>query len=96
MYKRQIVDSTTSTPYLLNPIQYGADVVVHSTSKYINGSGDAISGIIIDLSLIHISKILHIMKLFAVSVVFYFIWECFMKAWNGERVWTVSYTHLCQ
>ena len=43
-----IVDSTTSTPYLLNPIQYGADVVVHSTSKYINGSGDAISGIIID------------------------------------------------
>ena len=43
-----IVDSTTSTPYLINPIQYGADVVVHSTSKYINGSGDAISGIIID------------------------------------------------
>ena len=43
-----IVDSTTSTPYLLNPIQYGADVVGHSTSKYINGSGDAISGIIID------------------------------------------------
>ena len=43
-----IVDSTTSTPYLLNPIQYCADVVVHSTSKYINGSGDAISGIIID------------------------------------------------
>ena len=43
-----IVASTTSTPYLLNPIQYGADVVVHSTSKYINGSGDAISGIIID------------------------------------------------
>ena len=43
-----IVDSTTATPYLLNPIQYGADVVVHSTSKYINGSGDAISGIIID------------------------------------------------
>ena len=34
-----------------------------------------------------LSKILHIMKLFAVSVVFYFIWECFMKAWNGERVW---------
>lgn len=43
-----IVDSTTATPYLVNPIQYGADVVVHSTSKYINGSGDAISGIIID------------------------------------------------
>lgn len=46
-----------------------------------------------------LSKILHIMKLFAVSVVFYFIWECFMKAWNGERVWTwikglVSTEHL--
>ena len=46
-----------------------------------------------------LSKILHIMKLFAVSVVFYFIWECFMKAWNGEGVWTwikelVSTEHL--
>ena len=46
-----------------------------------------------------LSKILHIMKLFAVSVVFYFIWECFMKAWNWERVWTwikglVSTEHL--
>ena len=46
-----------------------------------------------------LSKILHIMKLFAVSVVFYFIWECFMKVWNGERVWTwikglVSTEHL--
>ena len=37
-----------------------------------------------------LSKILHIMKPFAVSVVFYFIWECFMKAWNGERVWTLD------
>ncbi|MGN0630231.1 MAG: PLP-dependent transferase, partial [Ruminococcus sp.] len=43
-----IVDSTTATPYLCNPIDYGADIVVHSTSKYINGSSNAISGIIID------------------------------------------------
>lgn len=43
-----IVDSTTATPYLLNPIQFGADIVVHSSSKYINGSGNSISGIIID------------------------------------------------
>lgn len=43
-----IVDSTTATPYLINPLSCGADVVVHSTSKYINGSGDAISGMIID------------------------------------------------
>lgn len=43
-----IVDSTTATPYLINPFDYGADIVVHSSSKYINGSGNSISGIIID------------------------------------------------
>lgn len=43
-----IVDSTVSTPYLFNPIAHGADVVVHSTSKYINGNGNAIGGVIVD------------------------------------------------
>lgn len=43
-----IIDSTTATPYLINPIEYGADIVVHSSSKYINGGGNAISGVIID------------------------------------------------
>lgn len=43
-----IIDSTTATPYLIHPIDYGADIVVHSSSKYINGSGNAISGVIID------------------------------------------------
>ena len=43
-----IVDSTTATPYLINPIALGADVVVHSTTKYINGSGNSIGGVIID------------------------------------------------
>ena len=43
-----IIDSTTATSYLINPFDYGADIVVHSSSKYINGSGDAISGVIID------------------------------------------------
>lgn len=43
-----IIDSTTATPYLIHPIDFGADIVVHSTSKYINGGGNAISGIIID------------------------------------------------
>lgn len=43
-----IVDSTTATPYLVNPIKHGADIVVHSSSKYINGGGNAISGIIVD------------------------------------------------
>lgn len=43
-----IIDSTTATPCLIHPIDYGADIVVHSSSKYINGGGNAISGIIID------------------------------------------------
>lgn len=43
-----IIDSTTATPCLIHPIDYGADIVVHSSSKYINGSGNAISGIIVD------------------------------------------------
>lgn len=43
-----IVDGTTATPYLINPIAHGADIVIHSTTKYINGSGDAIGGAIID------------------------------------------------
>lgn len=41
-----IVDSTFTSPYLVRPIEYGVDVVVHSTTKYINGHGDLIGGII--------------------------------------------------
>ncbi|MFZ5987755.1 MAG: O-acetylhomoserine aminocarboxypropyltransferase/cysteine synthase family protein [Bacillota bacterium] len=43
-----VVDSTVTTPYLVKPISLGADIVVHSTSKYINGSGNSIGGIIVD------------------------------------------------
>ena len=43
-----IVDATTATPFLVNPIDLGADIVIHSTTKYINGSGDAIGGVVID------------------------------------------------
>lgn len=43
-----ILDSTTATPLLIRPLKLGADVVVHSSSKYINGSGNSISGIIVD------------------------------------------------
>jgi O-acetylhomoserine (thiol)-lyase len=43
-----MVDSTTATPYLIRPIEYGADIVIHSSSKYINGSGAAVSGVIVD------------------------------------------------
>lgn len=43
-----IIDSTTASPALIRPLDYGAQIVVHSSSKYINGSGDAISGVIVD------------------------------------------------
>lgn len=43
-----VVDNTVTTPYLVKPINLGADIVIHSTSKYINGSGNSIGGIIID------------------------------------------------
>lgn len=42
------VDSTTATPYIATPLSLGADVVIHSTSKYINGGGNSIGGIIVD------------------------------------------------
>lgn len=43
-----VVDNTVTTPVLLQPKLLGADIVVHSTSKFINGHGNAIGGIIID------------------------------------------------
>lgn len=42
-----IVDNTVATPFLIQPLKLGADIVVHSSSKYINGSSDAISGILV-------------------------------------------------
>ena len=42
-----IVDNTVATPYLIQPLKLGADIVVNSSSKYINGSSDAISGILV-------------------------------------------------
>lgn len=42
-----IVDNTVATPYLIRPLKLGADIVIHSSSKYINGSSDAISGILV-------------------------------------------------
>ena len=43
-----IVDNTVATPYLICPIDLGADIVVNSSSKYINGNSDAISGVLTD------------------------------------------------
>jgi len=43
-----IVDNTVATPYLLNPIEYGANIVIHSLTKYITGNGTSLGGVIID------------------------------------------------
>ncbi len=43
-----VVDSTFATPYLVRPIEYGADIVVHSATKFIGGHGTALGGVIVD------------------------------------------------
>lgn len=43
-----VVDSTFATPFLVRPIEYGADIVVHSATKFIGGHGTAIGGVIVD------------------------------------------------
>ncbi|RII41655.1 bifunctional o-acetylhomoserine/o-acetylserine sulfhydrylase [Galactobacter valiniphilus] len=43
-----IVDNTLATPYLIRPLEWGADVVVHSATKYLGGHGTAIAGVIVD------------------------------------------------
>ena len=43
-----IVDNTIPTPYLLRPLEHGADVVVHSATKYLGGHGTAVGGVIVD------------------------------------------------
>lgn len=43
-----VIDNTVATPFLVRPIQQGADIVINSTSKYVNGNSSAISGVITD------------------------------------------------
>ena len=43
-----IVDNTTATPYLVRPIEWGADIIVHSATKYLGGHGTAMAGAIVD------------------------------------------------
>src|SRR5689334_6606862 len=43
-----IVDNTVATPYLIQPLSHGADIVVHSATKYLGGHGAAIAGVIVD------------------------------------------------
>ncbi|MBP2297815.1 O-acetylhomoserine aminocarboxypropyltransferase [Azospirillum picis] len=43
-----IVDNTLATPYLINPIQWGATLVVHSTTKFLSGNGSSVGGVVVD------------------------------------------------
>lgn len=43
-----IVDNTVATPYVLRPLEHGADIVVHSATKYLGGHGTTIAGVIVD------------------------------------------------
>jgi len=43
-----IIDNTTPSPYLINPIKHGADIVIHSLTKFIGGHGTSIGGIVVD------------------------------------------------
>ncbi|MFD5826735.1 bifunctional o-acetylhomoserine/o-acetylserine sulfhydrylase [Lentzea sp. NPDC060358] len=43
-----VVDNTVPTPYLLRPLEHGADIVVHSATKYLGGHGTAIAGVVVD------------------------------------------------
>lgn len=43
-----VIDNTVATPYLLRPLEYGADVVVHAATKFLGGHGTAIAGVIVD------------------------------------------------
>ncbi|MDS8899968.1 aminotransferase class I/II-fold pyridoxal phosphate-dependent enzyme, partial [Streptococcus pneumoniae] len=44
---RVVVDNTFSSPYLQNPLEFGADFVLHSATKYLNGHGDVIGGVLV-------------------------------------------------
>ena len=43
-----IIDNTVATPYLIQPLRWGADIVVHSATKYLGGHGTAVAGVIVD------------------------------------------------
>ena len=44
-----IVDNTVTTPYLFQPREWGADIVIHSSTKYLNGHGNSVGGVIVDM-----------------------------------------------
>lgn len=58
-----IVDSTFATPYLVRPLEFGADLVVHSATKYLGGNADAIGGIVIARDAVNEPALTSAMKL---------------------------------
>ena len=51
-----MIDNTFATPYLCRPIEYGADIVVHSTTKFIGGHGTSIGGVIVDFRQVRLEQ----------------------------------------
>ncbi len=58
-----VVDNTFATPFHQKPIEWGADVVLHSTTKYLNGHGDTIGGVVVGKEEF-IKELLHVTKMF--------------------------------
>jgi len=54
-----IVDNTVATPYLIKPIEFGADVVIHSATKFLSGHGNAVVGAIVDAGTFDYAKYPH-------------------------------------
>ena len=57
-----VVDNTFASPCLQRPIELGADLVVHSTTKYLNGHSDSIGGVVIAVADEHIAQIVGIAR----------------------------------
>lgn len=76
-----IVDNTFCTPYLQRPLTHGIDYVIHSTTKYLNGHGNSIAGIIIGVDTTHYHKIWQVVKLAGTNAN---PWDAWLTA-NGLR-----------
>jgi cystathionine beta-lyase/cystathionine gamma-synthase len=60
---RLIIDNTFASPYLCRPLEHGADIVVHSATKYLGGHGDATGGVVISRDAIDSAALVGVMKL---------------------------------
>lgn len=60
---RLIIDNTFASPYLCRPLEHGADIVVHSATKYLSGHGDATGGVVISRDAIDSAALVGVMKL---------------------------------